>query len=44
MPKLWTVLAVLIVIAAGIGFTAPGHRMLYKLGFTAACTSSDCGD
>jgi len=39
--KLWIAAAVLIVIAAGLAFTSPGHRMLYKLGFTAACGVSD---
>jgi len=38
--KLWTVAAVLIVVAAGLAFTSPGHRVLYKLGFAVACDSS----
>ena len=41
MWKLCTALAALIVIAAGLAFTAPGHRALYGLGVTAACNSDD---
>lgn len=36
-------IVVVLAIAAGfVGFTKTGHLMLYKLGFTAACGSSDC--
>jgi len=44
MPKLWTAIVVMIVIAAGLAFTAPGHHILYALGFTAACSDGGCGD
>ena len=39
MSKLWTSVAVLVVIAAALAFTAPGHRVLHTLGVTAACGS-----
>jgi hypothetical protein len=33
------------VVAAFLGFTRPGHQLLYKAGFTAACSGSDgCSD
>ena len=40
--KLRTAAVVLIVIAGGLAFTAPGHRVLHTLGFTAACDGGDC--
>ena len=44
MSKLWTSLVVIAVITAGLAFTSPGHRMLYALGFTAACNGDGCGE
>lgn len=44
MSKLWTPIVVLVVFAAGLAFTSPGHRVLYSLGFTAACTNDGYGD
>ena len=41
MSKLWTALAALIVITAGLAFTGAGHRVLHTLGFTGACSTSD---
>ena len=41
MSKLWTATAVIVVIAAGLIFTSPGHRVLYTLGFSSACGGSD---
>jgi len=41
MSKLWTTIVVIVVIAAGLAFTAPGHRLLYALGFTTACDSDN---
>jgi hypothetical protein len=29
------------VVAGLLGFTKPGHLLLYKAGFTAACGASD---
>lgn len=38
-------IVVLLAVAVGLlGFTKPGHQMLYKLGVTRACSSSDCSD
>lgn len=35
-------IVVVLAIAAGfVGFTKPGHQLLYKVGFTAACSSDD---
>ena len=42
MTKLWTSVAVLVVIAAGLAFTSPGHRVFHTLGFTAACSQDGC--
>lgn len=39
------IVAVLAALVGFLGFTKPGHQMLYKLGFSAACSSSDgCND
>jgi len=35
-------IAVLAVAAGFLGFTKPGHQMLYKLGFTTACSGDSC--
>jgi outer membrane protein assembly factor BamE (lipoprotein component of BamABCDE complex) len=35
-------IAVLAVAAALLGFTKPGHRLLYSIGITSACSTSDC--
>ena len=43
MKKIIAALAVVVVAAAFLGFTAPGHRMLNSLGFaTAECSGSSC--
>jgi len=39
--KLWMGAAALIILALGLPFTSPGHRVLQALGFTAACSTSD---
>ena len=39
MSKLWASLVVIAVLAAGVAFTSPGHRVLYRLGFATACGS-----
>jgi hypothetical protein len=38
---LLTAIIVAAVAAAFLGYTKPGHQLLYKAGFTAACDSSD---
>jgi len=43
MTKLWISAVMIVGITAGLIFTAPGHRLLYALGWTAACSSDDCG-
>jgi len=38
-------LVTVVIVAAVVGFlgfTKPGHQLLYKFGFTAACSSADC--
>lgn len=40
--KILVAIVVVAIAGAFLGFTTSGHRMLYKLGFTAACGSSDC--
>jgi hypothetical protein len=41
--SLITALLLAAVIAAFLGYTKPGHQLLHKGGFAAACDSSDCG-
>jgi len=40
--KIWSVIAAIALVIAGLAFTAPGHRMLYKVGFATACDGGDC--
>ena len=43
MKKIIAALAVVVVTAAFLAFSAPGHRVLNSLGFaTADCQSSGC--
>ena len=43
MKKIVAALAVVVVAAAFLGFTAPGHRVFNSLGFaTADCGGSTC--
>lgn len=42
--KLAAIILVALALAAGLlGFTKPGHVMLYKMGLTTACSTDDCG-
>jgi hypothetical protein len=43
MKKIISALAVVVVAAAILAFTTPGHRVLNSLGFaTADCTGTQC--
>ncbi len=35
-------IAAIALLAAGLAVTAPGHRVLGKLGFAAACSGDSC--
>ncbi len=36
------VLIAVALVAAFLGFTKPGHKLLYQLGFTGACMGDSC--
>ena len=42
MKKIITALAVVVVAAACLAFTTPGHRVLNTLGFATACEGNNC--
>jgi hypothetical protein len=42
MKKIITVVVVIVVAGTFLGFTAPGHGVLNKLGFATACEGSNC--
>ena len=42
MKKIIAALAVVVVAAAFLGFTTPGHRVLNSLGFATADGSGNC--
>jgi hypothetical protein len=37
-----TAAIVAIIVAGFLGYTTPGHRLLSKVGLTAACDGGDC--
>ena len=41
-PKPLALIAAIAILTAGLTLTAPGHRVLGKLGFTAACSGDSC--
>ena len=42
MKKIITALAVVVVAAAFLAFTTPGHSVLNSLGFATACDGNGC--